>query len=117
MSTLSNMKNKNSNDLFDKLIFEKKLRIKTLVIDKELDILLVLFNSGNILKGRLSNYIKLKSASQKELENYRLIKGGIGIRWDDIDEDLSIKGFIKSAALNQALRNLESKDDSEMIFA
>ncbi|TVR77342.1 MAG: DUF2442 domain-containing protein [Chitinophagaceae bacterium] len=117
MSTSNNIRNKHSNDSFDRLIFEKKLRAKTLIIDKELDVLLILFNTGNVLKGRLSDYPKLKTASNAELEDWRLIKDGIGIRWESLDEDLSIKGFIKKFALNQALRSLKSNGDDEILFA
>jgi hypothetical protein len=117
MSTLDNIKNKRSNDSFDRLIFEQKLRVKTLFIDKDLDVLLILFNTGNILKGRLSDYPKLKRATKKQLTDWRLIKDGIGIRWESLDEDLSIKGFIKTVALNQALRNLKGHNDDELVLA
>ena len=117
MSTLDNIKNKRSNDSFDRLIFEQKLRVKTLVIDKDLDILLILFSTGNVLKARLSDYPKLKKATKKQLSDWRLIKGGIGIRWESLDEDLSIKGFIKTVALNQALRNLKGQGDDEEVLA
>lgn len=117
MSTSDNIKNKQSKDSFDRLIFDEKLRAKTLVIDKDLDILLILFSTGNILKARLSDYPKLKKATKKQLSDWRLIKGGVGIRWESLDEDLSIKGFIKTAALNQALRNLKGYNDDEMVLA
>ena len=37
---------------------------------------------------------KINSANRKSLENYRLIGGGIGIHFTDIDEDISLKGII-----------------------
>jgi restriction endonuclease S subunit len=37
---------------------------------------------------------KLRDASEKERNNWRLIGGGIGIHWEDIDEDLSIVGLL-----------------------
>lgn len=117
MSTLNNLKNKRSNDSFDRLIFEQKLRIKTLVIDKDLDVLLILFSTGNVLKANISDYPKLKKATKKQLNDWHLINGGLGIRWELLDEDLSIKGFIKTAALNQALRNLSGHNDDENILA
>lgn len=116
MRTLKNdVMNKQSEDSFDKLIFEKNLRIKTLVIDKDLDILLILFNTGNVIKCRLSDYSKLKNADEADLNAWRLIKGGVGVRWEKLDEDLSVKGFIKNAALQNALRSLERQND-EIVF-
>ncbi|PHR44308.1 MAG: hypothetical protein COA32_14945 [Fluviicola sp.] len=112
MNTSNNIKNKRSKDAFDRLLFEQKLRAKTLVIDKDLDLLLIVFNTGNILKAHLSDYPKLKKATKEELKGWRLIKNGIGVRWESLDEDLSIKGFIKTAALNQALRSLDPHNNN-----
>lgn len=117
MSTLDNIRNKRSKDPIDRLIFEEKLRIKTLIIDKELDVLLLLFNNGNVLKVKLSYYPKLKNADEKSLNDWRLINGGIGIRWERLDEDLSVKGFIKTAALNQTLRSLKGNDSGAGLSA
>lgn len=117
MSTLNNIRNKRSKDPIDRLIFEEKLRIKTLIIDKELDVLLLLFNNGNVLKVQLSNYPKLKNADENSLNDWRLINGGIGIRWERLDEDLSVKGFIKTAALNQTLRSLKGNDSGAGLSA
>lgn len=88
--------NKKASDAFDKLIFEQGLRAKqVLLTDKKLDTLVVLLNNGVILRIALSSYPKLKKASQAELEQWELIADGIGIRWNALDEDLSIKGMIK----------------------
>jgi len=38
---------------------------------------------------------KLSQATIKELENYRIIGGGIGIHFEDIDEDISVDGIVK----------------------
>ncbi|HMV42009.1 MAG TPA: DUF2442 domain-containing protein [Leptospiraceae bacterium] len=39
-------------------------------------------------------YPRLSRATKKELNNFRIIGRGSGIHWEDLDEDLSIKGFI-----------------------
>jgi hypothetical protein len=44
-----------------------------------------------------------------------LIGEGVAIEWLDLNEDLSLKGFIKSSYLNRALRTL--KGNQENIFA
>ena len=41
------------------------------------------------------NFIGLKNASVKCLKNFRLVGSGVGIHWPDLDEDLSLKGFLK----------------------
>jgi hypothetical protein len=117
MNTSNNIKNKRSKDAFDRLLFEQKLRAKTLVIDKDLDLLLIVFNTGNVLKAHLSDHPKLKKATKEELKDWRLIKNGIGVRWESLDEDLSIKGFIKTAALNQAIQNLQGSGGNADLLA
>ena len=79
--------------------------------------LVVALNNGKLLKLRISDYPVLKKATKKQLDDWSFIGGGIGIRWNQLDEDLSIKGFIKEAALNQALRNLQSHGDDELVVA
>jgi Protein of unknown function (DUF2442) len=75
---------------------------------------LVLTN-GTIIKSKLSDFPKLRKATAKQLNHWKLISGGVGIKWSDLDEDLSLKGFIKSAYMNRALRTLNG--DQENIFA
>ena len=107
MSTSNKISNKKATDPIDKLIFEQNLMAKQLIIDKDLDLMVVVFNNGKLIKLNISDYPKLKKAGKKQLLNWELIGDGIGFRWKDLDEDLSIKGFIKTAALNEALRNLQ----------
>ena len=64
---------------------------------------------------KISDYPKLQKAGKISLEKWELIGGGIGVRWPGLDEDLSIKGFIKTAALNNALRNLQVKNDEKIV--
>lgn len=116
MSTSDKMNNR-AKDPFDRLIFEQNLRAKQVVVDKDLDLMVVVFNNGHILKVRISDYPRLHKAGKKQLENWSFIGGGIGIRWEDLDEDLSIKGFIKTAALNDALRKLQGQDNDEKLLA
>ena len=46
MSTLNKIQNKRASDAFDILIFEKGLRIKNVMIDKDLDLMLVVLNNA-----------------------------------------------------------------------
>ena len=63
----------------------------------------------------IADYPKLKKAGKKQLLNWKLTGGGLGVRWEDLDEDLSIRGFIKTAALNDAIRSLQGRNEDEQI--
>lgn len=38
---------------------------------------------------------RLKDASQAQRENFRLIAGGVGIHFPDVDEDVSVEGLLR----------------------
>lgn len=38
---------------------------------------------------------RLRSASPNQRKNWRLIGGGIGIHWEEIDEDLSVESLLR----------------------
>ncbi len=103
-------------DPLDLLILEKGLRIKTVFIDKESDLMILLLTNGKIIKSAISIFSRLSVASQKQLNKYRLIGGGIGIHWEELDEDLSLKGFIKDAAINSMIKQLQTKETEELVL-
>ena len=105
--------NKRSSDPFDKLIFEKGLRIKQILSDKNLNTMIILLNNAHALQVPLNHFIRLKDASQDDLNKWELTGNGIGIRWESIDEDLSLKGLIKESALTSILHRLEGKKDNQ----
>jgi hypothetical protein len=39
-------------------------------------------------------YPRLLHASREQREHYQISPGGYGIYWPDLDEDLSVKGFL-----------------------
>jgi len=41
------------------------------------------------------------------LNNYRLIGKGAGIHWPDVDEDLSLKGFLKEE-IDRSIREIKN---------
>jgi len=41
-----------------------------------------------------SKFEKLKLASNLQLQNWRIISSGLGISWDELDEDISIAGIL-----------------------
>ena len=56
--------------------------------------LIVFLEDGREIKVPLAWYPKLLNASSLQRNNFRLIGNGYGIHWPDIDEDLSIAGFL-----------------------
>ncbi len=90
MSTLEN-----KYDALEKLIYDENWRIQALDIHQELDLMLIILNTKAILQKRLSAYSRLSKATKEQLYNYQLIEGGTGIHWDELDEDLSLKGFLQ----------------------
>ncbi|MDQ6758188.1 MAG: DUF2442 domain-containing protein [Bacteroidota bacterium] len=85
----------NNFDSIEKLIFEEGLRIQTIDFHKELDLMLIILNTKAILRQSISKYAALKNATQAQLNSYELISDGVGIHWKELDEDLSLKGFLK----------------------
>jgi hypothetical protein len=107
--------NKRSADPFDKLIFEKGLRITQIMADKKLNTMVILLNNSHALKVPISHFERLKNATQDDLNKWELSGNGIGLRWKEIDEDLSLKGLIKESALLSVLHRLELKNDIQQL--
>jgi hypothetical protein len=95
-------------DPIDILIFEKGLRINTIVPVKELDLLVIILNNGRVIKTRVSSFKLLKDASQEQLDKWELKLEGAALRWDELDEDLSLRGFIKNNVMGKVLNQLET---------
>lgn len=86
----------NQFDAIESLIVKDGLRIEALDFHPEQDMMLVILNTKVVLNQSLSSYSLLKSADKSQLLKYRLIAGGTGVHWPDLDEDLSLKGFLES---------------------
>ncbi|MBE0497352.1 MAG: DUF2442 domain-containing protein [Campylobacterales bacterium] len=67
------------------------------------DKIYVYLQSGDILTLPYSYTKKIQNATKEELLNYRLIGGGIGVHFEQIDEDISLSGII-TYKLNHELR-------------
>ncbi len=85
----------NKYDSIEALINEEGLRIEKVDIHPELDIMLVILNTKAVLHQRLSSYEGLKMGNKEALLQYELIGKGTGIHWPSLDEDLSLKGFLR----------------------
>lgn len=85
--------NKRASDPLDQLIFEEGLRIQQVWFDRNLDLIVVLLNNKKVLKRPLSDFKRLADAREEQLHNFE--NDGIGIHWPDVNEDLSLRGFLK----------------------
>ena len=54
----------------------------------------VMLHDGRELGVPLEWFPKLRDCSEKERQNWRLIGNGVGIHWEDLDEDLSVAGLL-----------------------
>ena len=85
----------NKYDAIESIIFKEGLRITSLVVSPERDKIFIHLNTNLTFVTPTKNYSGLRNASIKRLKNYRLVGDGVGISWPDLDEDLSLKGFLK----------------------
>jgi hypothetical protein len=59
------------------------------------DALQVTLSDGRIISVPLAWSPRLCSATSAQRKNWRLIAGGVGIHWDDIDEDISVRSLLR----------------------
>lgn len=90
----------NKYDALESLIYQEDLRIQAIDIHQELDLLLIVLNTKAILRQKLSTYSRLQKATKEQLHNYQFIGNGTGIHWPELDEDLSLKGFLQDELRN-----------------
>lgn len=58
------------------------------------DYLEVALDDGRSVRVPIDWFPRLAAAGQKDRRAWRLIGRGIGIRWDDIDEDVSVENLL-----------------------
>jgi len=59
------------------------------------DTIRVFLNSGDVLTLPYSYTERIENANRDQLKNYRLIGGGRGVHFPEIDEDISLNGIIR----------------------
>ena len=95
MSSLKINSPDNYQDEIEKIIYKYGLRIKAMHFHKDVDLMLIILNNKKVLVRTISEFKRLKNATEKQLNRYLLIGKGTGVHWPDTDEDLSLKGFVK----------------------
>jgi hypothetical protein len=58
------------------------------------DLMNVSLSDGRIVSIPLAWYPKLATANSKQLRTYEISPSGYGIHWPQLDEDLSVYGFL-----------------------
>ena len=71
------------------------------------DTLQVELSDGRTLCVPLAWYPRLVHATQEERNNWELIGEGQGIRWPDLDEDLSVEGLIAGRPSRESQRSFK----------
>src|SRR6266481_3512284 len=61
------------------------------------DSLIVALMDGRTISVPLAWYPRLLHSSKEQLNNWKIAGGGYGIRWPDLDEDLSTEGLLRGA--------------------
>jgi hypothetical protein len=51
---------------------------------------------GREVSAPLAWFPRLAAASPKQKSNWRLVGGGIGVHWPDLDEDISVESLLAS---------------------
>jgi hypothetical protein len=59
------------------------------------DMLRIQLSDGREIGVPLEQFPKLRDATDEQRANWRLIGKGVGIHWEDIDEDLSVEGLLE----------------------
>jgi len=73
------------------------VKVEPLAIDVECakDSLRVVLADGREIAAPLVWFPRLQNATPEERKNWRLIGGGMGVHWEDIDEDISIESLLR----------------------
>ena len=66
------------------------------------DALSVSLRDGRVISVPLAWYPRLFNATPAERNNWKIAGGGYGIRWPDVDEDLSTEGLLRGAPAPKA---------------
>ena len=67
----------------------------------------VVLRDGRTLSVPLEWYPRLANGSPRERQRWRLIGGGIGIHWPDLDEDISISGLLAGLPSGESTKSLK----------
>ncbi|MGD9630136.1 MAG: DUF2442 domain-containing protein [Pyrinomonadaceae bacterium] len=55
----------------------------------------VVLADGRVISVPLMWYPRLMDATPKDRNNWQLIGGGLGIHWEDLDEDVTVESLLR----------------------
>jgi len=58
------------------------------------DSLVVTLADGQRVSAPLEWFPRLRRATPKQRRNWRLLGGGVGIHWEEVDEDISVRSLL-----------------------
>jgi hypothetical protein len=67
-------------------------------VDFGVDTLIVHLEDGRSISAPLEWFPRLRDASDADRRQWRLIGRGVGIHWETLDEDLSVRGLLEGTA-------------------
>ena len=72
------------------------IKVESRVVDLSFtsDSLRVVLADGREVSAPLEWFPRLRDANAKQRKNWRLIGQGIGIHWEEIDEDISVNSLL-----------------------
>ena len=70
------------------------------------DTLTVELSDGRTTQAPVAWYPRLAHGTPRERANWRLLGGGQGIHWPDLDEDISVEGLLAGRASGESQRSL-----------
>lgn len=73
-----------------------EIKVKPQIMDLSFtsDALKVILEDGREIAVPLELFPRLRDANEQQRKNWRLIGKGIGIHWEEIDEDISVKSIL-----------------------
>ena len=73
-------------------------------VDFGVDTLIVHLEDGRSVSAPLEWFPRLRDASETDRRQWRLIGRGIGVHWETLDEDLSVRGLLEGTAVAKSER-------------
>ncbi len=71
------------------------------------DALTVNLDDGRTISVPIGWYPRLLNGTKKERNNWRIIGKGEGIHWNDLDEDISVKGLLAGHRSGESQKSLK----------
>ncbi|MEN9339643.1 MAG: hypothetical protein RIQ62_955 [Bacteroidota bacterium] len=91
----------NRYDSLESIIFESNLKMVAIDFHQEINTMLVVLNTGSVIHSEINITERLKGATIEQLKDYSIIAQGTGIHWPSLDEDISLKGLLRSTIQKQ----------------